>query len=85
MPFRVLTMLRDALPPKLLLRVQAALEVHFGEVDEDKIRSGFEQSNPAILPLETQVTFTNELIDEMVNRLCGPTPEEIKIADEDGH
>jgi hypothetical protein len=52
------------------------------EAAENKIRARFEQSKSAILPLEAQIAFTDELIDQIVYRLYGLTPEEIKIVAE---
>jgi hypothetical protein len=43
---------------------------------ENRIRSRFEQSKSAILPLEAQIVLADELIDQIVFRLYGLTPEE---------
>ncbi len=57
----------------------AAAKLDLNEAAENKIRSRFEQSKSAILPLEAQIVFTDELIDQIVYRLYALTPEEIKI------
>lgn len=57
----------------------AAAKVNLNEAAENKIRSRFEQSKSAILPMEAQIKFTDELIDQIVYRLYGLTPEEIKL------
>jgi len=38
----------------------------------------------ALLPIESQITFTDELIDQIVYRLYGLTPAEIKLVEESG-
>jgi Eco57I restriction-modification methylase/TaqI-like C-terminal specificity domain len=55
--------------------------VRLSEKDEDKIRSRFVTAKEALLPLEAQITFTDQLIDQIVYRLYGLTPEEIKIVE----
>jgi hypothetical protein len=60
----------------------AAAKLDLNEAAENKIRSRFEQSKSAILPLEAQIGFTDELIDQMVYRLYSLTPEEIKIVED---
>ncbi|MGA2863139.1 MAG: TaqI-like C-terminal specificity domain-containing protein [Verrucomicrobiota bacterium] len=54
----------------------AAAKLELDEAAENKIRSRFEQSRAAILPLESQIASTDRLIDEIVYRLYGLTPEE---------
>lgn len=49
---------------------------------KNKIRSRFEQSRAAILPLESQIVVTDELIDQIVYRLYGLSPDEIKIVED---
>ena len=46
-----------------------------------RIRSRFEQSKAAILPIVSQIAFTDELIDQIVYRLYDLTPDEIKIGE----
>ena len=48
---------------------------------EDKIRSRFLSAKEALLPLEGQIALTDQLIDRVVYRLYGLTPEEIKIVE----
>jgi len=57
----------------------AAAKLDLNEAAENKIRSRFEQSKAAILPLIAQIEFTDELIDRVVYLLYGLTAEEIKI------
>jgi hypothetical protein len=59
----------------------AAAKVDLNEATEEKIRSRFEQSRAAILPIDSQITFTDELIDQIVYRLYGLTPDEIRIVE----
>jgi hypothetical protein len=46
---------------------------------EHKIRSRFVAAKEALLPLEAQIVFTDQLIDQIVYRLYGLTEDEIKI------
>jgi hypothetical protein len=48
---------------------------------EDKIRSRFVAAKEVLLPLEAQIVFTDQLIDQSVYRLYGLTPEEIEIVE----
>jgi Alw26I/Eco31I/Esp3I family type II restriction m6 adenine DNA methyltransferase len=57
----------------------AEAKLDLNETAENKIRSRFEQSKSAILPLEAQIVFTDALIDRIVYRLYALTPEEINI------
>ena len=59
----------------------AAAKVVFSLSAEKKLRSLFEQSKSAILPLERQITFTDALIDQIVYRLYGLTPEEMQLVE----
>jgi len=59
----------------------AAANVDFNLSAERNLRSLFEQSKSAILPLESQIAFTDALIDQIVYRLYGLTPEEIKAVE----
>ena len=54
---------------------------HQQRYPHQQIRSRFEQSKAAILPMDSQITFTDELIDQIVYRLYGLTPEEIRIVE----
>ena len=56
-------------------------KVRLSEKDEDKIRSRFVMAKETLLPLENQIAFTDQLIDQIVYRLYDLTPEEIKIVD----
>jgi hypothetical protein len=56
-------------------------KIRLSEKDEDKIRSRFVTAKEALAPLETRITFTDQLIDQIVYRLYGLTPEEIKIVE----
>jgi Alw26I/Eco31I/Esp3I family type II restriction m6 adenine DNA methyltransferase len=51
--------------------------------DEEKIRARFQKAKDALIPLEAQIAFTDQLIDEIVYRLYGLTEAEIEIV-EDG-
>jgi uncharacterized coiled-coil protein SlyX len=52
---------------------------HLKDSDEEKIRARFQKAKDEIVPLETQIAFTDQLIDEIVYRLYGLTEAEIKI------
>jgi hypothetical protein len=47
--------------------------------DEEEIRDRFQKSKDTLVPLESSLVFTDDLIDEIVYRLYALTPEEIKI------
>lgn len=49
--------------------------------DEEKIRDRFQKSKEQLIPLETQIRFIDELIDQIVYRLYGLTEDEIKIVE----
>lgn len=53
--------------------------IRLSEKDEDKIRSRFVTAKETLLPLENQIAFTDQLIDQIVYRLYGLTGGEIKI------
>jgi hypothetical protein len=55
--------------------------VRISQSDEEKIRERFFESKSAIVPLDSQIAFTDRLIDQIVYRLYGLTPEEIKIVE----
>jgi hypothetical protein len=59
----------------------AAQNVRVTESDEDKIRGRFQKANDTIIPLEAQLAFTDRLIDQIVYRLYGLTPEEITLVE----
>jgi hypothetical protein len=56
-------------------------KVRLSEKDEDKIRSRFVMAKQTLLPLETQIAFTDQLIDQIVYRLYGLTDEEIALVE----
>ncbi|PYJ73439.1 MAG: hypothetical protein DME75_01520 [Verrucomicrobia bacterium] len=58
-----------------------ANKVRLKESDEEKIRERFSKSKSALVPLDSQIAFTDRLIDQIVYRLYGLTPEEIKIVE----
>jgi len=60
----------------------AAAGVRLKESDEEKIRDRFQKSKEQLVPLETQIRFIDELIDQIVYRLYGLTPEEIQLVEE---
>jgi hypothetical protein len=49
---------------------------------EESIRARFQSAKDKLLPLESSIVFTDDLIDEIVYRLYALTPEEIKIVKE---
>ena len=66
------------------VRALAGQNVRLNDTDEEKIRGRFQKSKEKLLPLETQIAFTDRLIDQVVYRLYGLTPEEIKLVEEAG-
>jgi len=58
-----------------------ANKVPLKESDEEKIRERFSKSKSVLVPLDSQIAFTDELIDQIVYRLYGLTPDEIKIVE----
>ena len=60
-------------------KLLATQNVRLTEDAEEKIRARFSKSQSVLLPLETQISFTDTLIDEIVYRLYALTADEIKI------
>ena len=56
-----------------------ANKLRLKDSDEEKIRARFQKAKDELVPLETQIAFTDQLIDEIVYRLYGLTEAEIKI------
>ena len=52
------------------------------ESDEETIRTRFQSARDKVVPLNASLTFTDDLIDEIVFRLYGLTPDEIRIVKE---
>ena len=59
-----------------------ANKIRLKDSDGEQIRARFQKAKDQLLPLEIQIAFTDELIDQTVYRLYGLTPEEIKIVEE---
>jgi len=59
-----------------------ANKVRISQSDEEKIRERFSKATSALGPLDSQIAFTDRLIDQIVYRLYGLTPEEIKIVEQ---
>jgi hypothetical protein len=57
-------------------------KVNLSKDTEDKIRSRFVTAKETLLPLEAQIAFTDQLIDQLVYRLYGLTPEQIQIVED---
>src|ERR1035437_9983393 len=51
----------------------------FWELEAAEIFARFQKAKDELVPLEMQITFTDQLIDEIVYRLYGLTEAEIKI------
>ena len=51
------------------------------ETDEESIRARFQKAADVLVPLETRIAFTDHLIDQIVYKLYGLTPEEIAIVE----
>jgi hypothetical protein len=58
-----------------------ANKVQLAGSDEEKIRERFSKARSALVPLDSQIAFTDRLIDQIVYRLYGLTSEEIKIVE----
>jgi hypothetical protein len=56
-----------------------ANKIRIKESDEDKIRSRFQQAKDKLVPLDSQIAFTDTSIDQIVYRLYGLTEDEIQI------
>jgi len=56
-----------------------ANKIRLKDSDEEKIRDRFQKSKDILVPLESSLVFTDELIDQIVYRLYGLTEAEIKI------
>jgi hypothetical protein len=56
-----------------------ANKLRLKDSDEEKIRARFQKAKDELVPLETQIAFTDQLIDEIVYPLYGLTEAEIKI------
>ena len=56
-----------------------ANKLRLKDSDEEKIRARFRKAKDALIPLERQIAFTDQLIDEIVYRLYCLTEAEIEI------
>src|SRR5207245_4919662 len=59
-----------------------ANKLRLKDSDEEKIRARFQKAKDKLLPLESSLAFTDELIDQIVYRLYGLTRDEIKLVTE---
>jgi hypothetical protein len=59
-----------------------ANKLRFKEGDEENIRARFQKSQDKLVPLDSQIEFTDRLIDQIVYRLYGLTQDEIKLVEE---
>jgi len=59
-----------------------ANKLRLKDSDEERIRARFHKAKDKLLPLESSIAFTDDLIDEIVYRLYALTPDEIKIVKE---
>jgi uncharacterized short protein YbdD (DUF466 family) len=59
----------------------AAAKMDLNEEAEARLRSRFEKARAAVLALEPQITFTDRLIDQIVYRLYGLTPDEVELVE----
>jgi len=62
-------------------KILGQFNVNLDEEAENKIRSRFQEAKDTILPLESQIAFTDRLIDLIVYKLYGLTVEEISIVE----
>ena len=56
-----------------------ANKIRLKDSDEEKIRARFQKAKDQLVPLESSLVFSDDLIDEIVYRLYGLTEAEIKI------
>jgi hypothetical protein len=56
-----------------------ANKLRLKDSDEERVRTRFQKAKEKLVPLETQIAFTDQLIDEIVYRLYGLTEAEIKL------
>ncbi len=58
-----------------------ANKLRFKEGDDEKLRTRFQKAQDKLVPLDSQIEFTDRLIDQIVYRLYGLTPAEIKLVE----
>jgi hypothetical protein len=59
-----------------------ANKLRLKESDAEDIRACFQSATDQVLPLKASLAFTDDLIDEIVYRLYGLTPDEIRVVKE---
>ncbi len=59
-----------------------ANKLRLKDSDEEKIRSRFQKAKDKLVPLESSLALTDDLIDEIVYRLYALSPDEIKLVKE---
>jgi hypothetical protein len=64
------------------VKLLAGQGVRLKEADEERIRDRFQKATGKLVPLESQIEFTDRLIDRLVYRLYGLMAEEIKLVEE---
>jgi hypothetical protein len=60
----------------------SANKLRLKDFDGKEIRSSFQKAKDLVLPLEAQIAFTDTLINQIVYRLYGLTPEEIQLVED---
>ena len=50
--------------------------------EEERLRDCFLEAKAQLVPLEKQIAFTDALIDQIVYRLYGLTPEEMRLVED---
>lgn len=63
-------------------KLLAAQKVHLTEAAEENIRSRLQKAKDKQLPLEAQIAFTDQLIDQIVYRLYGLSEGEMQLVEE---
>lgn len=58
-----------------------ANKLRFKEGDDEKLRARFQKAQDKLVPLDSQIEFTDRLIDQIVYRLYGLTQDEIKLVE----
>ena len=64
------------------LAISTPTNCRFEDFDKGEIRKRFQKAKDRHPWLETQIAFTDAMIDQIVYRLYGLTPEEIQLVED---
>jgi hypothetical protein len=65
-----------------VLACARANKLRLDDFEKEQLLKRFQKAKNRLVPLESQITFTDALIDQIVYRLYGLTPEEIQLAED---